>query len=298
MTAVEASTSRHLLRVADLDRAELDALLDLAATMKRHPLAWRAGLEGRSVACYHAGPSTRSRVSFEVAINRLGAVAIMLRAEELQLERGESIRDTARVLSAYCDAIVARVVPQRDLHELAAHASVPVINALTNTHDPCQGLADCLTLRERFGGLAGLPVAYIGPGGSAAHSLIEAAAASDMELRVASPCGHQADPAILAAAGRAVRIVDDPGDAVSDARAVYVGPWSEAPPPDYRVTAATLRRAHPDAVFLHPLPARRGVGVDPDVIDGPSTLVWDQVANRLPAEQALLYALVTGDWEV
>src|SRR6478735_10378251 len=172
MTAVQSPTSRHVLRLADLDGHELDAILDLAVTMKRHPLAWRAALEGRSVACYYATPSTRSRVSFQVAINRLGALPIMLRDDELHLGAPETLSDTAHVVSGYCDAIVARVVAQRDLHDLAAHASVPVINALTNTHDPCQALADCLTLREHFGALDGLPVAYIGPGGGLAHSLI------------------------------------------------------------------------------------------------------------------------------
>ena len=297
MIAVERPTCRHLLRVADLAHDEFEAVLDLAAAMKRHPLAWRSSLEGRSVACYYATPSTRSRVSFQAAINRLGGLPIMLRADELQLDCGESLEDTARVLSSYCDAIVVRVLPQRDLHELATHASVPVINALTNTHDPCQALADCLTLRERFGSLAGLPVAYVGPGGGAAHSLIEAAAASGMELRVASPAGQQADPAIIASAGRSVRIFDDPLEAVRGAQALYAGAWNDVPPSGYRVTAAMLRLAHPDAIFLHPLPAHRGMDVDPALIDGPATLVWSQVDNRLPAEQALLHALVTGDWE-
>jgi ornithine carbamoyltransferase len=141
MTALGTPKTHHLLRVADLLPRQFDALLDLAAVMKRHPLAWRGSLEGRSVACLFAKPSTRTRVSFEAAIHRLGALPIMLRPDELQLDRGEPIADTARVLSGYCDAIVVRTFAQRDLRELADHASVPVINALTNDHHPCQAEA-------------------------------------------------------------------------------------------------------------------------------------------------------------
>ena len=297
MTAVASPTSHHLLRLADFDRAELEAVLDLAAAMKRHPLGWRTGLDRRAVACYFAAPSTRSRVSFQVAISRLGAQPVMLRDDELHLGTAESLADTARVVSGYCDAIVARVVSQRDLRELAEFSSVPVINALTNTHDPCQALADCLTLRERFGRLDGLPVAYIGPGGALVHSLIEAASASGLELRVASPTGQRPDPAILFEAGRHVQVFDDPRAAVRGVRAVYCAPWGQLPPDGFRVTADLMRLACYDAIFLHPLPAHRGVDVDVDVIDGPATSVWDQAANRLPVEQALLYALITGDWE-
>lgn len=297
MTAVQSPTCRHLLRLADLEAPEFDALLDLAAAMRRHPLGWRTGLDRRSVACYYAVPSTRSRVSFQVAINRLGAEPVMLRDDELHLGTRESLADTARVVSGYCDAIVARVVSQRDLHELAEFSTVPVINALTNTHDPCQVLGDCLTLRERFGSLEGLPVAYVGPGDGLAHSLIEAAVAGGLELRVASPIGRQADPAIITEAGRAVEVVDDPATAVRGARAVYAGLWPQDPPEGFRVTSELMRMARYDAVFMHPLPARRGLDVDAAVIDGAQSAVWAQAANRLPVEQALLYALITGEWE-
>jgi ornithine carbamoyltransferase len=309
MTTLHAPAVSHVLRVADLDRDQFAALLDLAAAMKRHPLAWRHALEGRAVACYFAKPSTRTRVSFEAAINRLGGLPIMLRPDELQLGRGEPIADTARVISSYCEAIVIRTFAQRDVRELAEYSSVPVINALTDDHHPCQALADCLTLREHFGSLDGLTLAYVGDGNNVAHSLIQAAALTGMTLRLATPPGCLPDPAILAEAGRAVRILDTPDEAVAGAHAVYTDVWvsmgKEAQAEDhkamlsaYRITPRLMALARHDAVFLHCLPAHRGEEVDRDVIDGPASLVWMQAANRLPTEQALLSALVTGDWEV
>lgn len=308
MTAIDIPAIPNLLAVSDLDARQFDALLDLATTMKRHPLAWHTALAGRSVACLFAEPSTRTRVSFEAAIFRLGGLPIMLRPDELQLDRGEPLADTARVLSSYCDAIVVRMFAQRDVVELAEYSSVPVINALTNAHDPCQALADCLTLREHFGSLQGLQVAYVGDGNSVAHSLIEAAALTGIELRIASPPGCQADPAILLGAGSSVRIEDDPRDAVRDAHAVYTDAWvsmgyeavadrRRAQLSAHSVTPELMALARHDAVFLHCLPARRGEEVDAAVIDGRASLVWRQAANRLPTEQALLYAIVTGDWE-
>ena len=309
MTALSAPTVPNVLRVADLDSRQLAALLDLAAAMKRHPQAWRSALEGLSVACYFAKPSTHTRVSFEVAINRLGGLPIRLRPDELQLGRGEPIADTARVLSSYCEAIVIRTFAQRDVRELAEYSNVPVINALTDDHHPCQALADCLTLREHFGSLEGLTLAYVGDGNNVAHSLIEAAHLTGMNLRLATPPGCLPDPSILAAAGRSVRILNTPDEAVAGAHAVYTDVWvsmgkesggeaHKAMLEGYRITPRLMTLARHDAVFLHCLPAHRGEEVDSAVIDGPATLVWQQAANRLPTEQALLSALVTGDWEV
>jgi ornithine carbamoyltransferase len=300
VTAVDIPAIPHLLAVSDLNTEQFDALLDLAAVMKRHPLAWHTALEGRSVACLFAQHSTRIRVSFEAAIFRLGGLPIIVNPAELQLGRDEPIADTARVLSGYCDAIVARTLAQRDLIEFAAHSSAPVINALTDAHHPCQALADCLTLRERFGSLADLNVAFVGDGTNVAHSLIEAAALTGFELRIASPPGRQADPATLMGAGSAVRIEHDPRAAVDGAHAIYTDMWmptAHEGHAGYRVTEELMSLARHDAVFLHCLPARRGEEVDAAVIDGPASLVWEQAANCLPTAQALLYALVTGDWE-
>jgi len=309
VTALSAPTVPNVLRVADLDSRQFAALLDLAAAMKRHPQAWRSALEGLSVACYFAKPSTHTRVSFEVAINRLGGLPIRLRPDELQLGRGELIADTARVLSSYCEGIVIRTFAQRDVRELAEYSNVPVINALTDDHHLCQALADCLTLREHFGSLEGLTLAYVGDGNNVAHSLIEAAHLTGMNLRLATPPGCLPDPSILAAAGRSVRILNTPDEAVAGAHAVYTDVWvsmgkesggeaHKAMLEGYRITPRLMTLARHDAVFLHCLPAHRGEEVDSAVIDGPASLVWQQAANRLPTEQALLSALVTGDWEV
>jgi len=292
-----ATQNTDLLRIADLSEGELHALLDLAGAMKAEPHARLDALRGESVACYFSKPSTRTRISFEAAAHRLGALPIMLRPDELQLGRGEPIADTARVMSSYCAAIVIRTFAQSDVEEMAAAASVPIINALTDDHHPCQALADLLTLRERFGDLAGLKLAYVGDGNNVARSLVEAGALAGMEVVLASPPGYELDGAGA-----------DPRDAVAGAHAVYTDVWvsmgDEAERERrlrdlraYRVDPALMALARPDAVFLHCLPAHRGEEVAAAVIDGPQSAVWQQAGNRLPTEQAALYALVTGDWE-
>jgi ornithine carbamoyltransferase len=294
--------ARSLLRIADLTPDELHRLLDLAAAMKEDPRGWHDALAGTSVACYFSKPSTRTRISFEAAVHRLGGLPIMLRPDELQLGRGEPIADTARVMSSYCSAIVIRTFAHSDVEEMAAAASVPVINALTDDHHPCQALADVLTLRERFGELRGLPVAYIGDGNNVVRSLIEAATLTGIDLRIACPDGYAPDAD--------VDVVSNPREAVAGARAVYTDVWVSMGDPEserqrrladlesYRVTPGLMGLAARDAVFLHCLPAHRGEEVATAVIDGAHSAVWQQAANRLPTEQAALYALVTGDWEV
>jgi ornithine carbamoyltransferase len=292
-----------LLRIADLQPLELSRLLDLAAEMKAEPHGWHDALAGESVACYFSKPSTRTRISFEAAVHRLGGLPIMLRPDELQLGRGEPIADTARVMSSYCAAIVIRTFAQSDVEQMAAAASVPVINALTDDHHPCQALADLLTLRERFGDLHGLPVAYVGDGNNVARSLIEAAMLTGIDLRLACPDGYGPDAEIA----RAVTVVEDPKLAVAGACAVYTDVWVSmgdetgrrlADLEPYRVDQALMAEAAMGAIFLHCLPAHRGQEVAAAVIDGAQSAVWQQAANRLPTEQAALYALVTGDWEV
>jgi ornithine carbamoyltransferase len=304
---------KDFLRVADLGPERLGRLLDLAARMESEPDGWVDSLRGHSVALYFAKPSTRTRVSFAAAAARLGLNPILLRPDELQLGRGEPVADTARALSAYCDAIVVRTYAQSELEELAAAASVPVVNALSDEHHPCQALADVLTVRERFGTLAGRRLVFCGDGGSnVAHSLLEAGALAGMEVAIASPPEHGPSPAIVDAAlgiaagtGARIELVEDPRRAVRGAHAVYTDVWVSMDEEReerlrtlrrYRVDADLLALARPEAIFLHCLPAHRGEEVAPEVIDGPQSVVWRQAANRETTEQALLYALVTGDW--
>jgi ornithine carbamoyltransferase len=259
MTAIAPPATGHLLGVGDLSAQDFAALLDLASVMKRHPLAWRDALEARAVACLFEQRSSRSRVSLEVAINRLGGCAVVLDADELELGSGDSMADTARVLSAYCDAIAVRTHWHRDVLELAEHSSVPVINALSESEHPCRALADCLTLRDRFGELRGLQVAHVGASTALTRSLIAAAMLSGIQLRVAAAPAELPDPALLARAGASVQICDDPRDAVAGAHAVYTGP-----------TLMVQSRS----------------------------LEAERTANLLPITQAVLRALVTGEWEV
>ena len=310
------TASKDFLRVADLAPERLARLLDLASRMGADPDGWVDALRGHSVALLFEKPSTRTRVSFAAAAARLGLNPIVLRPDELQLGRGEPVADTARALSAYCDAIVVRTYGQAELEELAAAASVPVVNALSDAHHPCQALADLLTVRETFGGLAGRRLAFVGDGGSnVAHSLLEGGALAGMEVAIAAPWQHSPEPEVVETALRIaeatdalVDIVSDPREAVRGAHAVYTDVWvsmGEDAERDerlrtlraYRVDEELLALARPDAIFLHCLPAHRGEEVAAEVIDGPRSAVWQEAANRETTEQALLYALVTGDWE-
>ena len=302
MTAVRtASVPTDYLRVTDLDADGLAAVLDLAARMKERPHGFVDTLRGGTVACFFEKPSTRTRVSFAAAAERLGMLPVLLRPDELQLGRGETTGDTARTLSGYADAIVIRTFAQALVEEIAAAATVPVINALTDEHHPCQALADLLTLRENFGRLEGLKIAFVGDFDNVAMSLAEAASLCGVELVVASPPGYAREVA-------GVKVVDDPVEAARHAHAVYTDVWVSmgeeaetaarlrdlAP---YRVDAHVLAAARPEAVFMHCLPAHRDEEVTADVIDGPQSVVWQQAANRLPTEEALLYALIARTWE-
>jgi len=315
-TLIETAAPTDLLRIADLAPSHIKQLLDLAARMKANPYKWTKALRGQSLACFFEKPSTRTRVSFAAAAYRLGMQPIMLRPDELQLGRGEPITDTARVLSSYASAIVIRTFAQHTLEEMAEAATVPIINALSNEHHPCQALADLLTLREHFGYLQGLRLAYLGDGNNVAHSLMEAGALLGMHIIVATPAGYgpHADITTFARTagedtGGTITVITDPAAAVAEADVVYTDVWVSmgeeaeqarrlhdlAP---YQVTAKLLARARPRAVFMHCLPAHRGQEVTAEVIDGPASIVWQQAANRMPTEQALIYLLVSGNWDV
>jgi len=288
--------------VCDLDAAGLTAALDLAAEMKQRPHGFIDALRGGTVVCFFEKPSTRTRVSFAAAAERLGMLPLLLRPDELQLGRGETTGDTARTLSGYADAIVIRTFAQATVEEIADAANAPVINALTDEHHPCQALADLLTLRERFGRLDGLKVAFVGDYDNVATSLAEGAALCGIELVVACPDGY-------APADAGATAVVDPLEAVRDAHAVYTDVWvsmgaeaeTDARLRDlapYQVNDALLAAADPDAVFMHCLPAHRGQEVTAEVLDGPRSVVWQQAENRLPTEEAMLYALISRAWEL
>jgi ornithine carbamoyltransferase len=299
------------LRVSDLTPGDLDLLMDLSLDLKCRPHAMRTLLDGEVVALYFAKPSTRTRVSFTVAVTRLGGTPEALGANDLQLGRGETIEDTARVLSSYARAFVVRTFEQAKVERFAAAASIPVVNALTDTHHPCQALADLVTLHECFGALANLRVAYVGDGNNVSHSLMEVGAIAGLDVVVATPPEYAPDDAIVQAAAETARrrrgsvtVTHDPTEAVDGAHAVYTDVWLSmgdaeaeraartAALEPYRVTADLMARARTDAVFMHCLPAHRGDEVTADVIDGPQSIVFAQAANRLCTEQAVLAALL------
>ena len=303
---------RHFTRVADLGRDDLAKVLDLAAALKRETRPYDL-LRGQTVACIFEKPSTRTRVSFATAIARLGATPVALSPQELQIGRGETIADTARSLSGYCAAIVVRTYTQETVDELAQWATVPVINALSDTHHPCQVLADLLTIRESFGDLPGHRLAFVGDGGdNVARSLLEGCALTGLDLTIVCPPEYEPDdPAVAAAREVAaevhafIEVRHEPRIGVRGADAVYADVWTSmgeeaqrAQRADvlkrYQVDAELMSLAGPGAIFLHCLPAKRGDEVTADVIDGMQSVVWQQSANRLPTEEALLVFLAEG----
>jgi ornithine carbamoyltransferase len=290
---------RDFLTGEELGAFELARLLDRAAELKagRHDRVGADALAGRGVALIFEKPSTRTRISFEVGVVELGAHPVVLRGDELQLSRGESIGDTGRVLSRYVDAIVIRSGSHEAVAELAATAEVPVVNALTPLHHPCQALADLLTLREYRGELAGLRLAYVGDGNNVARSLAIAGALTDVEVVVASPSGYRLED------GHGARLTGDPRDAVAGADAVYTDVWvsmgdeaeaerRRADLAPFRIDADLLGAAKDDAIVLHCLPAHPGEEITADVLYGERSAVWDQAENRLHAQKALLEALL------
>jgi ornithine carbamoyltransferase len=290
---------RHFLTGEELSRDELSALLDRALELKRgRPAEGETMLAGRSVALVFEKPSTRTRVSFEVGVAELGGTPLVLRGDELQLARGESIADTARVMSRYVHAVVIRAGSHDGVVELASGAAVPVVNGLTPEHHPCQALADLLTLRERFGELEGLRVAYVGDGNNVARSLAILGRTAGVEVAVASPDGYRLEPGVAAAN------TGDPRDAAEDADAIYTDVWvsmgneeeadrRRADLGAFRVDADLVSAASARAIVLHCLPAHPGEEISEDVLYGERSAVWDQAENRLHAQKALLELLVS-----
>jgi ornithine carbamoyltransferase len=297
-------SARHFLTGTELSASELDVLLDRALELKREPLSSRA-LVDRSVALIFEKPSTRTRVSFEVGIEELGGHAVVLRADELQLSRGEAPRDTALVLSRHVAAVGLRTGSHDLLEELAAYSTVPIVNMLSPDHHPCQALADLLTLREAYGELRGLRLAYIGDGNNVAHSLAVLGALAGMHVAVASPEGYtlDADLALPVDANGSVTLHSDPYEAVQGACAVYTDVWvsmgDESTATErrralagYRLDDALLDAAADGAFAMHDLPAHPGEEITPEVLYGTRERIWDQAENRRHAQKALLELLV------
>ncbi len=296
----EGGGLRHFLDLHDFDTGTLRHMLDLAGRLK-HERAGPKPLAGKTLAMIFEKPSTRTRVSFEVAMRQLGGDVVMLSAAEMQTGRGETVADTARVLSRYVDAIMMRTENVARLHELAEHATVPVINGLTNMSHPCQLMADVLTFEEHRGPIAGQVVAWTGDGNNVACSWIEAATRFGFTLRIATPELLRPPQKLVdwaRAQGAKIELTNDPAVAVRGARCVVTDTWvsmSDDPKENrhnllapYSVTAALMARAAPDAVFMHCLPAHRGEEVAAEVIDGPQSVVFDGAENRLHAQKGVL----------
>jgi len=291
--------TRHFLTGAELHPDELTRLLDRADALKRDPRSSRA-LEGMTIALIFGKPSTRTRLSFEAGIVELGGHPMQLRPDEMQLgARGESLRDTALVLSRHVQAIGIRTGPDQLLEDIARDGSIPVINMLTDGHHPCQALADVMTIREAFGTLGGRRLAYVGDGNNVARSLAIVGGLAGLEVVVASPPGYELEPIADA------KLVTDPAEAVEGADVVYTDVWVSMGDEDtaderraaldgYRIDDALLDRAAPDAIALHCLPAHPGEEITEAVLYGPRQRIWDQAENRRHAQKALLELLVAG----
>jgi ornithine carbamoyltransferase len=301
---------RHLISIHDLTADQVAELFALAADIKAHPEKFRTALAGQTLAMIFQKSSTRTRVSFEVGMFQLGGHALFLSSNDIQLGRGETISDTAQVLSRYVDGIMARTFAHSDVVGLAEHGTIPVINGLTDDLHPCQGLTDYFTLYEVFGDLKGRKIAYIGDGNNMAHSLMFGAAKVGMDIAIASPPGYECNAHYLklaegdaAAAGTKVEITHDPVAAVQGASAVYTDVWAsmgqEAEQQKrlkafegFQVNADLMAHAAQDAVFLHCLPAHRGEEVSAEVADGPQSRIFDEAENRLHTQKAIMVTLM------
>jgi ornithine carbamoyltransferase len=305
------SVSSDLLTGAEWNAAHVRELFRLATDVKAHPERYKTALSARSLAMIFEKPSLRTRVTFEVGIASLGGTAVYLDHADTHLGDREAIPDVGRCLSRWVHGIVARVFSQQALEILAAHATVPVINALSDVYHPCQTLCDFFTLEEKFGSARGVKLAYVGDGNNVCHSLLVAGARVGAHLRIATPAGYEPDGEIVAAARRdaaategTIELFRAPEEAVSGAQAVYTDVWASmgqesetekraaifAP---YQVNAKLLSQAAPDAVFLHCLPAHRGSEVTDEVMESPRSIVFDEAENRLHVQKAILLMLLS-----
>jgi ornithine carbamoyltransferase len=306
----------HLLKTTDLTAEDLGYLLRRAAKFKAKPFGRRSVLAGETVCCYFNKPSTRTRISFETAVVHLGGVPLFLGPTDLQLGRGETLEDTARVISRYSRALVVRTFADEQVERLAKASSIPIINALTDGHHPCQSIADLMTVSERKGDISRLKLAYLGDGNNVAVSLAQAVVLAGGTIALACPKGYEVPEPVLsearASAGRhsaKLIVTEDPQEALRDADVVYTDVWLSMGHAEheraerhralmpYQVNAAAMRQAKSDALFLHCLPAHRGEEVTADVCDGAQSVIFDQAENRLWTSMAVLYALVEGKLE-
>jgi ornithine carbamoyltransferase len=303
---------RDFLSMDDLSPEELVGLLDDADKAKKDPASWSDRIAGTQIVLVFEKPSTRTRVSFEAAVTSMGGHAIVLRRDELQLGRGETIEDTGRVLSRYGDAIVVRTFGQDRLERLADAASVPVVNALSDFSHPCQGLADLQTIREKKDALTGVVLAYLGDGNNVAHSLMFGGAKAGMEVRIACPQGYEPYPQVLercleigTVTGARTTVTNVVAEAAMGADVLYTDVWASMGQEEsssererafarYQLNGDVVDLADDEVIVMHCLPAHRGQEITADVLDGPRAVVWDQAENRLHAQKALLAWLLGG----
>ena len=307
---------KDLLRTADLSRADVELLLNTSVEFAANPLRSKTALANKSVAIYMTKPSTRTRLASETAVAHLGGTPIFIRGDELQLGRGETIADTARIISGYCDALIIRTFAQSDVDELGANASVPVINGLTDDDHPTQLLADWVTIRENFGSdIAGRKFVYLGDGNNMAHAWLTMGAIMGAHVVAATPTGAWApDAAVVAKAkeiaattGATVEVSNDPEAAAKDASVLYTDVWMSMGDPEaeriektkalspFAVSQQLMELTAKDSIFMHCLPAHRGEEVAAEVIDGAKSVIWREAYHRRTTIQALLYHLTRGE---
>jgi ornithine carbamoyltransferase len=312
MEVLEIEMKKDLLAISDMTAQEIENVLELSASLKKKQKQGKTHqpLKGKSLGMIFEKSSTRTRVSFEVGMYQLGGQALFLSSHDLQIGRGEPLTDTARTLSRYLDGIMIRTFAQSTVEELARHASIPVINGLSDLHHPCQALADLFTIREKRGKLKGLRLSYVGDGNNMAHSLIEACVRTGVHISLACPPGYEPDAAIMREAGQVavktgseLKLFNDPVKAVRDADIVYTDVWASMGQESeharrvnafrgYQVDAKLMQAATPAALVMHCLPAHRGEEIAANVIDGRQSVVFDQAENRLHTQKAILELLI------